>query len=202
MFLRRVRLAAEDSTTMAAESSSTCSGIMVSMGTGTSVYKRLHGLTIEHHNAIDRLIQGETDAATAVAVGVNRVTVTKWRLYDAAFQAELNRRRKELWGTSVDRLRGLLPTALDALEEELRDGKQRWRAAIEVLRLAGLDRGRDKAASLETYLVGATDADSIIDARARARRDDPVRDLIDGDPVTEREREAVRREPEQRLLND
>jgi hypothetical protein len=164
-------------------------------------YKRQHGLTIEQQNAIDLLVQGETDAATAEVVRVNRSTVTKWRLYDPHFQAELNRKRTEVWGNSVDRLRGLLPRALDALEEELRGGKQRWRAAVEILRLSGLDRSGSKSSSLETYLVGPTEPQPIIDAAARARRPDPLREILD-DPVSERERLAVLRELEQHLASE
>ncbi|MBT2575197.1 hypothetical protein J7E26_14805 [Bacillus sp. ISL-51] len=33
---------------------------------------------------------------------MNRVTVTKWRNYDLHFRAELNKRRKEIWGSSID----------------------------------------------------------------------------------------------------
>jgi hypothetical protein len=117
---------------------------LATMNKGTTGYKREHGLTLKQCNAIDLLVQGETDAATAEAVGVNRVTVTKWRNYDPLFQAELNRRRKEVWGGSVDRLRSLLPRALDALEDELVHGKHRWRTALELLRLAGLEPKRAK----------------------------------------------------------
>lgn len=160
------------------------------MKKGTFGYTREHGLTSKQENALDLVMCGETDASVAEAVGVHRVTVTKWRIYDPHFQAELNRRRKELWGASVDRLRSLLPTALDALEQELVQGKQRGRVAVEILRLVGLDRSGPKASSLETYCVGSTEPDAIIDARARQRRD-PLDELLHGDPVSERERLAV-----------
>jgi hypothetical protein len=140
---------------------------------------------------LDLLLCGETDRSVAEAIKVSRGTVTKWRNYDPHFQAELNSRRAELFGSSVDRLRNLLPRALDALEEELLHGKQRGRVALEILRLAGLDRAGPKTSSLETYGVGPTDPDVIIDARARAQRHDPVDDLLHGDPVTDRERHAV-----------
>jgi hypothetical protein len=78
-------------------------------GKGTSGDNRRRGLSIEQRNAIDLLVQGKSDQETADAVGVNRVTVTKWRNYDPWFQAELNQRRQDGWGGSVDRLRGLLP---------------------------------------------------------------------------------------------
>ena len=46
-------------------------------------------------DAIELLLLGRSDHAVAQAVKVHRVTVTKWRLYDPAFRAELNRRREQ-----------------------------------------------------------------------------------------------------------
>jgi hypothetical protein len=169
---------------------------------GTSRYKRQHGLTVEQLNAIELLVHGETDAATAEVVGVHRVTVTKWRNYDPHFEAELNRRRKELWSASTDRLRALLPQALDALEQELQDGKQRGRVVIEILRLAGLDRSGPKGSSLETFGVGLTDPNEIIEARAGSLRPDPLRELVDGEPVSEVERASVLADLERLLAAD
>lgn len=100
-------------------------------------YKREQGLTIEQLNAIDLLITGKTDQAVADAVGVSRPTVTSWRLYDAYFQAELNQRRKEVWGASADRIRALLPKALDTLEKAIDEGS--YQAALAVVKMAGLD---------------------------------------------------------------
>ena len=104
---------------------------------GQKRYKREQGLTIEQLNAIDILITGKSDQAVADAIGVSRPTVTSWRLYDPHFQAELNRRRKEVWGASVDRMRALLPKAFDVLERALDEGS--YRAALELIKLAGLD---------------------------------------------------------------
>jgi hypothetical protein len=150
-------------------------------------------LTVKQQNAIDMLVTGGTDAETADAVGVNRVTVTRWRLYDPEFEAELNRRRAAVSGTAVDRLRALLPRALDALEAELDGGRYRVRAAVSVLLLAGFDRSGPKKSALDTYMIGAADANEIIDARARTRRQhrDSLDALLDDRPVTDAERLAV-----------
>jgi hypothetical protein len=172
------------------------------MKKGTSGYRREHGLTIKQQNAIDLLVCGETDASVAETIGVNRVTVTKWRNYDPLFQAKLNGRRKEVWKASVDHLRSLVPRALDALEDELQNGKQRGRTAIDILRLAGLDRSGPKTSSLETYGVGSTDPEAIVDARARAQRPDPVAEILDGDPVTDHERQKVLEDLHQRLARE
>ena len=88
----------------------------------------------------------------------------------------------------MDRLRALLPRALEALEQELEHGKQPGRVAVEILRLAGLDRSGRTDRSLATYGVGLTDGDAIIDSHARARRPDPIAELLHGEPVTEAER--------------
>jgi len=113
-------------------------------------YKRQQGLTIEQLNAIDILITGQTDQAVADAVGVSRPTVTSWRLYDPYFQAELNKRRRETWGVAADRLRSLLPKALDVIEREIDGGS--YRAALELIKLAGLgdvgEIGSDDAAEI------------------------------------------------------
>ena len=54
-------------------------------------------LSIEQQNAIDHLLQGKSDRATAEAVGVSRQRVWEWRNHDPLFIAELNRQRYELW---------------------------------------------------------------------------------------------------------
>src|SRR5688572_6363638 len=67
-----------------------------------------NGLSVTQLNAIDLMVLGRRDADVARAVGVHRNTVGNWRRLDPRFQAELNRRRQEIWGASVDRLRGLV----------------------------------------------------------------------------------------------
>jgi len=116
-------------------------------------------LSIEQLNAIDLLVLGKCDREVAEAVGVARQTVTSWRLYNPYFQAELNRRRKEVWGAAVDKLRSLLLKALDTVEKSIDQGDAK--TAIQVLRMAGLDMGRD--GTLGTYLVGADDPEQILE---------------------------------------
>jgi hypothetical protein len=59
------------------------------------------------------------------------------------------------------------------------------------VRIVGLDRSGPKDSSLETYGVGSTDANAIIDGIARARRPDPLDEMVNGEPVTQRERERA-----------
>lgn len=172
------------------------------MASATNGYKRLHGLTVEQQNAIELLVMGESDAAAAEQVGVHRTTITRWRLYDVVFQAAVNRRRREIWSTSTDRLRSLLPIALDALEAELQQpGRQRSRVAIEICRLAGLESGAFKGQSLGVEGVGESDPDAIVDRLALARRIDPFDAMPNGGPVNDLERDAVVSDLNARLKN-
>ena len=127
-------------------------------------YKREQGLTIEQLNAIDMLITGQSDQAVADAVGVSRPTVTSWRLYDPYFQAELNKRRKEVWGAATDRMRALLPKALDVIEKAIDEGS--YRAALELIKLAGLNGVAGD--------IGPVDAEII----QQQKRDDMLTDML------------------------
>ena len=132
---------------------------------GTPVYARQHkcGLTLAQQNAIDLLAAGRTDTEAARMLNLHRTTVTKWRLYDPAFQAALNRLRAEVWGAAIDRLRGLVPKALDALADalETKDDPNRLKAACEILRMAQLPAPGEG--------IGLTDADAIIAALVEAK---------------------------------
>lgn len=160
----------------------------------TKGYKRSQGLTVEQQNAVDLLVTGATDREVADAVGVNRVTVTRWRNHDPHFQAELNRSRKEIWASSTDRLRGLLPRALDRLESELDEGPNGCKVALALLDITGLDFSSTKQQSLGISGIGSTDPEAIIEARARALRPDPLDELLCGGPVTASERAAAEAE--------
>ena len=108
--------------------------------TGTAVYQRQHkrGLTMPQLNAIDLLAGGKTDKETAELLNLSRTCVTKWRLYDPVFQAALNHRRGEVWAAGTDRLRSLIPKALDTLAEVLEGGNAsgRIKAAVAILALS------------------------------------------------------------------
>ncbi|MFC5713834.1 hypothetical protein ACFPU1_13755 [Thalassorhabdus alkalitolerans] len=108
------------------------------MPKATKGYKREQGLTIEQLNAIDLLIAGKSDQDVANVIEVNRVTITKWRNYDVYFRAELNKRRKELWGASIDKMRAILPKAIERLEKEI-EKEHGWKVAIELLKISGVN---------------------------------------------------------------
>jgi hypothetical protein len=126
-------------------------------------YRRHGGLTVAQQSAIDLLLAGKTDGETAEAVSVHRVTVTKWRLYDPWFQAELSRRRHELFGAAAERLRAMVPQALTIVEEELGRGFNVF-LALRVLRMTGLDE-----AGAVHFGTSETDAEAIIAKQVAAR---------------------------------
>ena len=88
--------------------------------------------------AIDLILIGNTDDQVAKHVGVNRSTVCQWRNHNIYFQAELNKRRKEIWEATSDRLRSLAFKAMDTVETAIEQGDAK--IALEVLKLAGLGK--------------------------------------------------------------
>ena len=149
-------------------------------------------LTIEQRNAIDVLGLGKSDAETADAVGVSRTTITGWRNHHPTFIASLNSRRTEVWGTSADRLRALLPKALDCLEGAITGEAPDWRAAVKVVEMAGLDRAQ--LGALGPGSIGPAEAEAVIEAEVKRRRRDHVTDFMDGGRPTETEMRALLRE--------
>lgn len=94
-------------------------------------------LTPQQAAAVDLLATGRTVSETADAVGVVRQSVSEWLNQHHGFRAELNRRRQELWHGLTDRLRALLPKALDVIAGEL-EGERALPAALHVLRACRL----------------------------------------------------------------
>lgn len=101
-------------------------------------YKRLKGLTIPQRNAIDLLAAGLTDPTVARRVGVSRTTVTKWRLFDPLFKAELDRVRHIQWGAARDVLSAVVPTAINSIRQQLAYAPNRGRLALDLITRAGV----------------------------------------------------------------
>ena len=78
--------------------------------------------------AVDLLAAGATLSDTSQAIGVARQTVSEWTNNGVGFGAELKRLRRELWDEHSQRLRALVPKALDVIEAEL-GGERRPSAA-------------------------------------------------------------------------
>ncbi len=132
----------------------------------TPVYARQHkqGLTLPQQSAVDLLASGKNDTETAELLELSRTAVTKWRLYSPDFQAALNQRRREIWGAAGDRLRALLPKALGVIEREMEGDNRAFRAAVEVLKIAGM-----AGASVGDPGPVPMDAETIIGIRVAAR---------------------------------
>jgi transcriptional regulator with XRE-family HTH domain len=77
---------------------------------------KIRQLSIEQANAIEHLLQGQSDRAVAEAVGVSRQTISEWKNHDPLFVAELNRQRSEMWKEARERMKALANRALDVVE--------------------------------------------------------------------------------------
>ncbi len=94
-------------------------------------------LTPRQASVADLLATGSSVTAAAEAIGVTRQTASEWLNQNYLFRAELNRRRKELWSERTERLRSLIPKALEVLEREL-EGKRGLQAAMYILKASSL----------------------------------------------------------------
>lgn len=99
-----------------------------------------NGLTLrpKQGTALSALVMGLSDEAAAEVAGVHRVTVTRWRLHDRAFQTAFLARLADLWAMEANHLRALVPKAIDTLHALLETGSEQTqlRAAVEILRLS------------------------------------------------------------------
>src|SRR5262245_24762908 len=148
-----------------------------------------HGLTLTQQNAVDLLASGKNDTETADALKLNRVTVTRWRLYSPEFRAALADRRAAVWGASADRLRALLPKALDALADALEHADDKVSVALAVLKLAGpLPLSPTDPTEADEYVRQQVDGE-----RERARKKNESLDTMFGLPRAEDHENAVRK---------
>jgi hypothetical protein len=142
--------------------------------TDTTACNETHTLTAKQLRAVDLLASGNSEREVAEMVGCDRATLWRWRKRNAAFQGALNARRDELWSTSLDRLRALMPRALAVVETAIEAGDRQ--SALALLRLTGIG-------SVDLSRVGAVDPEVIAEVEQRDR--------------AWREQERLRREQEQ-----
>ena len=88
--------------------------------------------------AIDLILSGKVDREVAEAVGVSRSTISDWRNGNYVFQAELNKRRREIQEAGRERLRRIRNKALDTVEKAIEEGDVK--TALEILRLTGIEK--------------------------------------------------------------
>jgi hypothetical protein len=117
-------------------------------------------LTDAQLRAVELLVTGRNDRQVAAEIGMHRVTIARWRLYNPEFEAALNRRRRELVDAARDGLRSVLSPALDLLAAQVGEGN--WKVALALVRQLAPDLGR-----LDD--VGAPDIQSLVDDLALAR---------------------------------
>jgi hypothetical protein len=152
--------------------------------------------TPQQLEAIDLLAAGKTIKETADQLGIPLMTVSRWRLYDPVFQAAMNQWRADIWSAGIDRLRSLVPKALDVLAQELdrQDSPNRCKAASQILQLVKPTVGATP---------GPTDPEEILRIVAKERWDklpnelDSLRSL--GRPNFEGFVETTRRDLDTRL---
>jgi hypothetical protein len=149
-------------------------------------------LTVAQLSAVDLLAGGKNDTETAEALKVHRVTVTRWRCYSPEFKAALAERRKAIWGTAADKLRVLVPKALDTLAAELEHGVDKAQVALAIIKLAGgtIAVVPNDPTDPEDYVREAVKAER----KARSReRDGELDDIIAGTFGGETPLETVRK---------
>lgn len=136
-------------------------------------------LSVEQHNAIDLLILGHTDHAVAEQIGVVRETICRWRNEHPYFIAELNRRRKDVWQTAHERLRGLVGKAIDIVEKAL--DADDIKVALTVLKATNVyDNVEAPKGETEPELVLLAQAEdwAVQELRRQGPHDDPLALLI------------------------
>ena len=126
----------------------------------TKIDKMLHTLTDAQLVAIDALMTGTDQETAASAAGVSRATVNRWVKHHPEFQAELNRRRRQLFDQQVDRVRQIDNMALENLRQRIEAGDEK--ASELWLKMRGL-------AALDTSKTGPTSSDAIIGAQVDGR---------------------------------
>ena len=147
----------------------------------------LDELTETQREAADMLADGTPEADVADELDVERSRLEAWVDEHPYFEGALNRRREAKQRETADRLRSLLPKALDALEEHLEGGDVSPEAAMKLLEMAGYDQFRD-------MFAGKTDGEAILKAEAQARAGDEfevINDLMDG---VDQEQDALEQE--------
>lgn len=80
---------------------------------------KIQQLNTKQQKAIDLLLKGKTDTEVAIAVGVGRDTVNRWRNHNADFIAALNEQSSQLDEDLTVRLSRLYFWSLEVIESAL-----------------------------------------------------------------------------------
>jgi hypothetical protein len=93
-------------------------------------------LTPEQVRAIELLLEGKTETEIATTLHLSHDEVQRWRQEHPVFLARLNHQRRILWEETQERLRALVPRAIEVLERAMEQGSVR--AAVEFLKIVQL----------------------------------------------------------------
>jgi len=159
-------------------------------------------LSPDQELAIASLMSGATDQEAAKAAGVSRETVNRWRNHDPFFQAELNRRQREIWESNKMRLQSFIRDALGTISRAVKDNPT---IAMKILeKCQGFDVIQPP--------TGPTDVESILRELALKRAEeelaatreeeskgqlvftDPIADLQELSPLIKKHLFALRKE--------
>jgi hypothetical protein len=104
------------------------------------------GVSERQRAAIELLAIGKSLGTVARLVQIDPRTLYNWR-QSAAFREALAIRRRQLWSTAIQRVRGMVNPSLDIVEQHLSDRYERirFRAAQTVLNLASLKKHASEA---------------------------------------------------------
>jgi hypothetical protein len=81
-----------------------------------------HELSATQQKALNELLIGKTDGEAAEIAGVSRKTVNTWKNDDPVFQAELNRRKLEVWEDFLKELNLTVGDSLATIRKAIKDG--------------------------------------------------------------------------------
>ena len=143
-------------------------------------------LTPQRCTGVDLLVSGKTLTDVAAALEVDRATVSGWVNHNPVFLAALNQRRQEAFDSMVERLRGLLPQALDVIEQQLK-GENPLPAALQILKSCNLATG-----------VGRPSGPATVEAAERELRQREIEQAATA--LTEADVQAAVRQREQTRL--
>jgi len=137
--------------------------------------RRVAPLTEQQTQAAALLAEGKPLAEVAEAIGADAPAVGEWQASNPAFIAEVNRRRQEAWRQAQDRLRALVPKALDTLAQAVEAGD--LKASVEVLKAVGVyGKVPSPVGEVDPELVQVQQAEAW--AKAEYTKQGPRSDLI------------------------
>jgi hypothetical protein len=142
---------------------------------------KIRQLSIEQANALEHLLQGQSDRAVAETVGVARQTVWEWRNHDPLFIAELNRQKSEMWREARERLKSLANRALDVvvLHLDSDDPKSSLGAAKYVLQgtrlLGDTDLPKGGPTTPEGVIMARLRSEARMELMAQGKGQDPFK---------------------------